>query len=95
MKLERELAVEAMQNMGWTATRTKPSNHPIWEFRRPSTGGLFDVVKCKQDALSRFWVSEVAMRNDDANELMAEISRLKDQWFQKRFHGIYSRAGEA
>ena len=94
MKLERELAVEAMQNMGWTATRTKPGKSVIWEFCRPDTGGLWDLVKCNQQGLSLSWVAEIAMRYGDADDLVTEISAAKERWLQARFFGIFKRAKE-
>ena len=92
MRPDREMAIEAMRNLGWTAIRTKPGKSVIWEFRRPDTCGLWDVVKCRQDCLSMAFVADKAMEYGDAPELVEEISRAKESWLQSRFLGIFARA---
>ena len=54
MNLERRQVVRAMQSMGWVAHR----NEQFWEFRRPDTGGWFDLVKVKQANLSWGWLRQ-------------------------------------
>ena len=92
MRPDRQMAIEAMQNMGWDAKRTKPGKNVIWEFRRPDTGGLWDLVKRNQDGLGMSWVAEIAMRYGDAPDLVDEITRAKEAWLQRRFLGIFTRA---
>lgn len=92
MRPDRQMAIEAMQNMGWDAKRTKPGKNVIWEFRRPDTGGLLDLVKCNQDRLCMAWVAEIAMRYGDAEDLVDEINRSKEAWLRQRFLGIFTRA---
>jgi hypothetical protein len=94
MKKEREMAVEAMQAMGWTATREKTSSHPRWVFPRADTGGLWDRITVTQANLRMSWVAEKAMQHGDADDLVAEIHLAKTAWLQRRFLGIYSRANE-
>ena len=95
MRPDREMAIHAMQNMGWTAKRTKPGKNIIWEFRRPDTGGLWDLVKRNQDRLGMEWVAEIAMIYGDAPELVREIAEAKERWLQSRFLGLFSRAEES
>jgi hypothetical protein len=92
MRHDREMAVLAMQNMGWTAKRTKPGKSIIWEFTRPDTGGLWDMVKCNQANLSMHFVAGIAMQHGDAPELVQEIQEARERWLKDRFLGIYSRA---
>lgn len=95
MRVDREMAISAMQNMGWTARRTKPGKSVIWEFTRPDTGGLWDKVKCNQADLSMAFVAGKAMQYGDAPELVREIQEAQERWLRSRFLGIYSRAQEA
>ena len=95
MKLDREMAVEAMQNLGWTAERKKRGKTPVWEFRRPDTGGLWDVVTIRQDALSMASVADYAIQYGDAPDLAREINAAKDRWLQSRFLGIFTRSAVA
>lgn len=94
MRPDRQMAVEAMQNMGWVATRktAKGGAGPMWEFRRPDTGGLWDVVRCRQANLSMAFVAETAMRYGDAPDLVAQIMAIKEEWLRERFRGIFARA---
>lgn len=92
---DRRMAIEAMQNMGWTAKRTKPGKTVIWEFRRPDDDGLIDVVKCRQDQLGMHFVADKALQYGDANDLFKEIMEAKERWLKQRFFGIYKRAAEA
>lgn len=94
MKPEREIAVDAMRNMGWTATRKTDRKHPRWEFTRPDTGGLWDRISIPQAEVSMRWVADVAMRHGDADELLREVSDAKDKWLRMRFLGIFSRHGD-
>ena len=95
MRPDREMAIRAMQNMGWTAERTKPGKSVVWRFTRPDTGGLWDVVSCKQADLSMAFVAGKAMQYGDAPELVREIQEAQERWLRNRFLGIYSRAQEA
>lgn len=92
MKPDREMAVAAMQNMGWEAKRSKRGKTPVWEFRRPDTGGLWDLVTVRQDQLSMSWVAEKAMFYGDADELVAEVKIAKERWLRARFLGLHLRA---
>ena len=92
MRPDREMAVEAMRNMGWTAERLSGRAKPAWRFSRADTGGLYDCITRRQDQLSMQWVAEIAMRYGDASDLKAEISKAKEQWLRKRFLGIFTRA---
>jgi hypothetical protein len=94
MSKEREMAVKAMQALGWTASRAKPSKTFIWQFTRPDTGGLHDVVKQRQDQLSMSWVASVATRYDDAPDLLEELGEVTQRWLRARFFGIYSKTGD-
>lgn len=92
MRPDREMAIRAMENMGWRATRVGTGKNVFWRFQRPDTGGLWDRVDCKQTNLSMNWVADVAMRYDDAPDLVREIQEAKERWLKSRFFGIYSRA---
>ena len=94
MSPDREMAVKAMQSLGWTAKRDKRGKTPVWEFQRPDTGGLWDVATVRQDQLSMSWVAEMAMSHGDAPELISEINEAKQRWMQSRFLGLISRAAE-
>ena len=94
MRPDREMAVKAMQSLGWTAKRAKRGKTPVWEFSRPDTGGLWDLAIVRQDQLSMGWVAEKAMLYGDAPELISEINEAKQRWMQSRFRGLFSRAGE-
>ena len=94
MKLDREMAVEAMRNMGWAAKRLTDRKHPRWQFERPDTGGLWDSVSVPQADLSMHWVVEIAMRYGDADDLVREISDARERWLRQRFLGIFKRAEE-
>ena len=89
---DRETAIEAMRNMGWTAERLSGRKKPVWVFRRADTGGLYDCISRRQDELSMYWVAEMAMQYGDAPDLKAEISKTKEQWLRKRFLAIFTRA---
>lgn len=91
MKMDREMAVEAMRNMGWTAKRLTDRKHPRWQFTRPDTCGLWDRVSIPQSNLSMHWVADVAMRYGDADELLREISEARERWLRQRFLGIFTR----
>lgn len=88
MAPERRAIVAAMQRMGWTAERKRRGKTPVWEFRRSDTGGLWDVVTCRQDALSIAWVAETAMSYGDAPVLLADINAAKANWFAERFYQV-------
>ena len=90
MKLDREMAVEAMRNMGWTAERRTDRHHPYWRFMRPDTGGLLDVLTKPQADLGMAWVADMAMQYGDAPDLCAEIVSAKGRWLQSRFVGIFT-----
>lgn len=90
MKQEREMAVAAMKKLGWTAERTKRGKTPSWDFKRPDTGGLWDVVFCRQDQLSMRLVAETAMRYGDAPDLVGTIHAAEDAWLRARFPSIFS-----
>lgn len=92
MRIDREMAIMAMQNLGWQAKRSKPSRHPIWEFRRADVGGYWDLVRCKQDDLSMQFVARIAMQHGDAPELVQEMQEAEDRWLKSRFFGMYQRA---
>lgn len=92
MRPDRELAIKAMQSMGWTAQRIGTGKKASWRFMRPDTGGLWDRIDCKQVNLSMMWVAEMAMRYDDAPELFREIREAKERWIKSRFMGVYTRA---
>jgi hypothetical protein len=92
MKPERELAVAAMQNMGWTAKQEKRGKTQFWVFSRPDTGGLWDVASVRQDILSMNWVAEKAMQYHDAPDLVQTIQAAKDVWLRARFFGIFRAA---
>lgn len=92
MRLDRELAIKAMQSMGWTTQRSGTGKKVSWRFTRPDTGGLWDRIDCKQVNLSMNWVAEMAMRYDDAPELFREIKEAKERWIKSRFVGLYAHA---
>lgn len=92
LRPDREMAIKAMQAMGWTAQRIGSGKKVAWRFTRPDTGGLWDRVDCKQANLSMRWVTDVAMRYDDAPELVCEVAKAKERWIKQRFHWIYTRA---
>jgi hypothetical protein len=92
MKPEREMAVAAMQNMGWTAKRLTDRKHPRWQFDRPDTGGLWDSVSVPQADLSLHWVAQTAMRYGDADDLLREIKEAQERWIRSRFLGIFKSA---
>ena len=93
MRPDREMAIQAMQNLGWQAKRTKPSRHVVWEFKRADTGGLWDLVKCKQHDLSMRFVARIAQQYGDAPELVREIHDAEERWLKSHFFGLYQRAG--
>lgn len=95
MRPDREMAVKAFQNMGWTAKREKRGKTPVWKFSRADTGGLWDTFTVRQDCLSMHTVAEKAMQYGDADDLLREIMELKEKWLKSRFLGIYSRAALA
>ena len=84
MRPDREIAIEVMRNMGWTATRTKLGSKFMWEFRREDTGGLQDVIRRRQDQLSTSFVVDIAMRCGDAPDLVKELSDVKERWIQRK-----------
>ena len=92
MKADREMAVEAMRDMGWTATREGSGKKVQWRFTRPDTGGFWDRVTCKQVNLSMAWVADIAMQYGDADELVREVLEAKERWLKARFLGIFTRA---
>ncbi|MEM1151939.1 MAG: hypothetical protein AAGI03_15555 [Pseudomonadota bacterium] len=92
MRPDRELAIEAMRNLGWEATRTKPGKNVIWEFRRDDTGGVYDLIRRRQDQLSMGFVADTALRYGDAPDLANQITDAKEAWLKERFRGVYSRA---
>jgi hypothetical protein len=94
MKLDREMAVQAMQNMGWSAKRLTDRKHPLWEFTRPDTGGLWDRVSVPQADLSMSWVVDVALNHNDAPDLGRQIAEAKECWMRQRFLGIFIHAQE-
>ena len=94
MNAERQMSVEAMQVLGWQAKRI-PGPRPKWEFRRPDTGGVWDIIVRRQDQLSMDFVAETAMSYGDAPELSRDVVEVKRKWLQSRFLGIYSRANAA
>jgi len=93
---DRQMAIEAMQNMGWTAKRAtaKGGAGPMWEFRRPDTGGLWDLVKCRQANLSLTFVANTAMAYGDAPDLVVQIEQAKEDWLRQRFYAIFTAARE-
>jgi len=95
MKPEREMAVRAMQILGWTAERRADRAKPHWRFTRPDTGGLRDVWTCPQASLSMSMVADLAMKHGDADGLAAEIAAAKDRWLKERFAGLYQIGGAA
>ena len=92
MRHDREMAIQAMRNLGWQAERDGTGKRVTWVFRRPDTGGLWDVVRRKQSDLSMGWVAEIAMQYHDADDLVREVAEAKERWLRARFLGIYSRA---
>lgn len=90
MKPERQMAVRAMQNLGWTAKKIPGGSHPRWEFSRPDTGGLWDVVRVTQADICMRWVARQAVKYNDALGLYAEILAAEDRWLRERFAGIYA-----
>lgn len=95
MRPDRQMAIDAMCNMGWRAERTKPGKTVIFEFRRHDTGGWYDVVRRRQDQLSMGWVADIAMRYGDADDLKTEVAKAKKEWLRQRFHAIFKRAEAA
>lgn len=95
MRLDRRMAVRAMENMGWSAKRVMTGRTAVWHFTRPDTGGFHDLLKCRQDLLSMRFVAESAMRYGDANDLKDGIDKLKEKWLRERFFGIYKRMEES
>ncbi len=94
MRPDREMAVSAFQNMGWTATRKKNGKTPVWEFKRPDTGGLWDVFTVRQDVLSMSVVADKAMQYGDAIELQKDIAAVKEEWLRNRFLGLFTTSKE-
>ena len=92
MSPERETAVAAMKAMGWTADRDASGRHPMWKFSRPDTGGVCDVVTVLQSKLSMLWVADIAMKHDDAAELLDVVRAAKLAWLHQRF-GALSKGG--
>lgn len=88
------MAVQAMQNMGWTAKRLTDRKHPRWVFTRPDTGGLWDQVSIPQADISMARVVDVALQYGDAPELFKEISEAKERWLNSRFVGIFKRVDD-
>lgn len=88
MAPEREMAVRAMQNLGWTAKKNTDGKHPRWEFSRPDTGGLWDVCKCPQSSLSMMFVVDMALAYGDAPMLADHIKSAKEEWLRVRFLGL-------
>jgi hypothetical protein len=85
MSAERRMAVEAMQSMGWQASR-EPGGK--WVFRRPDTGGMWDLIRVQQQNLSPAWVCEKAMLYGDAPDLAETLAASRDRWFRMRFPRI-------
>lgn len=99
MKLDREMALEAMKSMGWTATRKvttrkMTTQKDCWHFTRPRRGhvGEFENVTCKNLNLGMAWVADIAMQHGDADELVREVLEAKERWLKARFLGIFTRA---
>jgi len=92
LRIDRKMAIMAMQDMGWTALRIGSGKKVAWRFTRPDTGGLWDRIDCKQNNLSLGWVAEMAMRYGDAPELVREVAEVEELWIKQQFHGIYTRA---
>lgn len=92
LRPDREMAIKAMQNMGWNAKRVGTGKKVFWQFDRPDTGGLWDRATCKQTNIGMHWVAEMAMRYGDAPELCRAIQEAKERWIKSRFMGLYTRA---
>lgn len=95
MKPERQMAIEAMKNMGWTAVLDTSKARRAWKFSRPDTGGLWDSITCRQDQLSMEWAVRVAIQYGDAPDLRESIVKLQQDWFRERFRGICQRLEDA
>lgn len=81
MRIDRALTVSAMMSLGWEVERFKRGKTAFWRFKRPDTGGLWDVVEVKQKELGIAWVAEQAMHYGDAPELVEKVQTLYDDWF--------------
>jgi hypothetical protein len=88
MSADRQLAVAAMQNMGWRAVRTGRK----WEFSRPDTGGLWDRSFVSHGNLSTAWATGIAMSYGDAPDLVAQVKAAEQKWFADRFCGLIAKA---
>lgn len=94
MDIEREMAVEAMRNLGWEAKPTKRGQNTVWEFRRPDDVGSFDFCTCRQKELRMAYVAKMAMAYGDAPDLLKTVKQAENEWLKTRFFGIYKRADE-
>lgn len=90
MKPERQLAVRAMQNMGWTAERRTDRRHPYWRFCLGGTNGWQDVATVPQSDLSMDWVARIAVQYGLAPDLAARLKAVTDEWARERFKGLYA-----
>lgn len=77
------MAVAALQKLGWEAERIKRGKTVFWKFKRPDTGGLWDVFEVSQKSLGVALVADKAMQYGDAPELVEEVQALYDDWFTK------------
>ncbi len=88
MSPEQTFVKQAMENMGWKATRIKGAAHPRWRFARADTGGLWDRVEVQQANMSMIWLVDTALRYGDAGPLDQKLNQEKARWLNERFPGL-------
>jgi hypothetical protein len=83
---ERRQVISAMRSLGWTATREdKPKGRHVWKFTRPDTGGLWDLIRVRQDVISWRWMRGHMLFNEDGQDFAEAVEGLWQTYFQARF----------
>ena len=86
---DRDLALEAMRELGWTVERMQRGPQVIWKFsRRDKEDGLFDVVNRKDADIGIEMVADIAMAHGDADDTAEIIRVTKRTWFVSRFEKL-------
>lgn len=86
MSWGRKTAIRLMQSRGWTHER-KGKRH---EFRRPDTGGLWDLARVSHNNLSLEWAISHC-----ADEVLADrVHAVRQAWVREALPAAFHEAPE-
>ena len=82
MSQDRQNAIRLMETRGWQHRR----NGAYHEFRRPDTGGLYDLARVSHKNLSLEW----AISHCGDQELARRIKQVRDAWVREAIPGAFT-----